>query len=170
MKQKLHIVSGGQTGVDRGALDAALQHDLPAGGWCPQGRQAEDGHIPDRYPVSVLPGANYAARTEKNVCDSEGTLILYFSSLSGGTLYTRQCCKKHDKPYLLIDGAHTTAPYAATQLADFIAAHRIDTLNVAGPRASAHPQAYRYIYQMLSTYICHATPTHTDRCQGPSAP
>jgi hypothetical protein len=88
------IVSGGQTGVDRGALDAALRVGFPCGGWCPQDRKAEDGPIPDRYPLVVLPGAGYRQRTLKNVKDSDGTVIIYANTLSGGTKLTRDFCQR----------------------------------------------------------------------------
>jgi len=85
----LRVVSGGQTGVDRGALDAALERGVPCGGWCPAGRLAEDGVIPARYPVTELRGAGYDERTRKNVEDSDGTLIVTFGRATGGTARTR---------------------------------------------------------------------------------
>jgi hypothetical protein len=84
----LRIVSGGQTGVDRAALDVALKHEMSCGGWCPDGRLAEDGIIPDKYPVKALAKSGYLQRTEQNVIDSDGTLIIYFDNLSGGTEQT----------------------------------------------------------------------------------
>jgi len=83
------IVSSGQTGVDRGALDAALAAGFACGGWCPGDRRAEDGVIPQKYPMTVLPGGSYRQRTLQNVIDSDGTAILVYGSLSGGTLLTR---------------------------------------------------------------------------------
>src|SRR6516162_4541079 len=88
------VVSGGQTGVDRGALDAALGLGVPCGGWCPDGRRAEDGVIPARYPVTELRGAGYEERTHKNVEDSDGTLIITFGQVSGGTARTLEVCRK----------------------------------------------------------------------------
>ena len=89
------VISGAQTGIDRGALDAALALGFPCGGACPQDRVAEDGRIPDRYPVIELDAGKYRARTIQNVLDSDGTLIIYFSSPSGGTEQTvAHCIKK----------------------------------------------------------------------------
>lgn len=92
------IVSGGQTGVDRAALDAGLTSGIAVGGWCPAGRRAEDGMIPERYPLLELDSPEYAARTEKNVVDSDATLVLNFGVLADGTALTVQLARKHRKP------------------------------------------------------------------------
>lgn len=97
------IISGAQTAIDRGALDAALELGFPCGGACLQDRVAEDGRIPDGYPVIELNAGKYRARTIRNVLDSDGTLIIYFSSLSGDTEQTVAHCIKKRKPYQLID-------------------------------------------------------------------
>ncbi len=99
----LKIVSGGQTGVDRGALDAALESAEQCGGWCPEGRKAEDGVIPESYPVQELKGGGYRKRTRKNVQDSDGTVIIYFGQLIGGTEQTLRYCLDEKKPYLLLN-------------------------------------------------------------------
>src|SRR5213080_1459301 len=97
------IVSGGQTGVDRAALDVALELGIPCGGWCPIGRRAEDGVIPDRYPLRQAPSANYADRTALNVRDSDGTLILARGPLRGGTALTKTFAERYGRPYLVVD-------------------------------------------------------------------
>ena len=99
----LKIISGGQTGVDRGALDAALAFEVECGGWCPAGRLAEDGTIPEHYPVVELANAGYAERTARNVADSDGTLVISKGELCGGTRETIDCCVEMGKPYLVID-------------------------------------------------------------------
>ncbi|MCU7828148.1 MAG: putative molybdenum carrier protein [Candidatus Thiodiazotropha sp. (ex Myrtea sp. 'scaly one' KF741663)] len=149
----MKIVSGGQTGVDRAALDAALETHMPAGGWCPAGRTAEDGVIPDIYPVVELTNAGYRARTRKNVIDSDATLIVYFKRLSGGTKETHGFCLTERKPYLLINAEETPTESALEELLSFIEHHKISTLNVAGPRASGDARAYGYTKQLILTAL-----------------
>ena len=119
------IISGGQTGVDRGALDAALAAQFPCGGWCPADRKAEDGPILERYPVTPLAQGGYRGRTLKNVQDSDGTVILAPGELSGGTRLTREWCRQHGKPHLVVDAAVMTEEGAAEVVLRFVAAHRI---------------------------------------------
>ncbi len=138
------LVSGGQIGVDRAALDAALELGIPCGGWCPKGRKAEDGTIPDRYPVRETPTADYRQRTAWNVRDSDGTLILVWGEPTGGTLLTVDVCHSTGKPYLMIDLADERSVVEAVQAArKWIATTLVaGVLNVAGPRASEHPVIY----------------------------
>jgi len=142
----MRIVSGGQTGVDRGALDAALDAGFNCGRWCPEGRKAEDGLIPVRYPVEELPGAGYAERTRRNVADSDGTLILYFGEITGGTLKTLRLCQHQRKPVLALDASKMQFVAASRQAIEFITQHGIKTLNVAGPRASGASAAHAFTY------------------------
>jgi hypothetical protein len=130
------IVSGGQTGVDRGALDAALALDFESGGWCPAGRRAEDGRVPPRYPVEELERGGYKARTVRNLIDSDGTLILYHQALDGGTRLTRAECEQRGRPWITIDAEYHSPAQAASAAMAFVDARGITTLNVAGPRAS----------------------------------
>lgn len=161
--KELKIVSGGQTGVDRAALDAAIKHQIDTGGWCPEGRRAEDGAIPSNYLLTELPGAGYRQRTRQNVLDSDGTLIIYFDYLSGGTELTLATCIKQKKPYLLIDGSELSVQRAAQKVERFIRDKQIRILNAAGPRGSGEPRAYDYTFETLEHYfqIClkQAAPT-----------
>jgi hypothetical protein len=153
MPHSLTVISGGQTGVDRGALDAALELGAPCGGWCPYGREAEDGRIPDRYPVTELPGADYPTRTCKNVEDSEATLIIHSGRLSAGTLLTLDTCRRFGKRVCLIDAATESAEEGARTARAFVATHDIRRLNVAGPRASQWPQAQRFAHDLIQALL-----------------
>jgi hypothetical protein len=141
----IRIVSGGQTGVDRAALDASLETGTSCGGWCPEGRLADDGEIPLHYPVSELKGAGYPERTLQNVIDSDGSAIIYFGKPAGGTAQTLQFCLERKKPYLLID--------AAELMLAFVADYSITILNIAGPRASDEASAYGYAYQAVIRFL-----------------
>ncbi|PYL35466.1 MAG: hypothetical protein DMF35_02645, partial [Verrucomicrobia bacterium] len=132
----LKIISGGQTGVDRAALDVALKYRIKCGGWCPDGRLDESGKIPDRYPLKELKHGGNEERTLRNVHDSDGTVVIYFHELEGGTGYTVGCCIEDRQPYRLIDAARYSPEDAATLMVSFVYDHDVETLNLAGPRES----------------------------------
>jgi hypothetical protein len=133
------VISGGQTGADRGALDAALARGFPCGGRCPRGRRAEDGEIPARYPVEPLAFGGYRRRTVRNIRDADGTAIFYREEITGGTELTLARCIRHHRPYRLIDLAQVTPERAAVILQRFVARHDLRVLNIAGPRESEAP-------------------------------
>jgi Circularly permutated YpsA SLOG family len=133
------IISGGQTGVDRAALDAALELGISCGGWCPKGRRAEDGIIPLKYPLEETSSPDYPQRTEFNIQDSNGTLILTWGPPLGGTLLTLKLARKHRKPYQLMDLAEAID---ALSVREWISKNEITVLNVAGPRESEAPGIY----------------------------
>jgi len=163
----LKIISGGQTGVDRGALDAALALQDECGGWCPAGRLAEDGTIPKRYPVVELPDARYAERTAQNVADSDGTLIISNGEPIGGTRETIDRCVEMDKPHLIIDHAKIPTNEIVELVLRFVGDHHIRLLNVAGPRASQWPEghktAQRIVSGILRRLVDRTTPLNTVR-------
>lgn len=128
------IVSGGQTGVDRGALDAAISLGIEHGGWCPRGRLAEDGRVPDMYELVEMNSREYPPRTEQNVIDSDATLILYRGRLSGGTNFTVQMAQKHSRPCLLVD---LDIGQDVNEVRAWLRENGVDVLNVAGPRESS---------------------------------
>lgn len=153
MTTAIKIVSGGQTGADRAALDAALELGVQCGGWCPKGRKAEDGKIPERYPVIELVGGDYRDRTLKNVEDTDGTIIFYFDTMSGGTALTHRFCRSKHKPFLLIDGCVMSAEVAAARIAGFSRSLSGKTLNIAGPRASGNESTYDFVYEVICRFI-----------------
>jgi hypothetical protein len=146
----MKIVSGGQTGVDRAALDVALELGLSCGGYCPKGRYAEDGPIADTYPLQESPTADFAQRSEWNVRDSDGTLILTLGKPIGGTALTIEFARKLRRPCLVVD---LNLPVQADTVNGWLATNRIQTLNIAGPRASESPQAYELSVAMLRNLL-----------------
>jgi len=140
------VISGGQTGVDRAALDVALKLGVPCGGWCPLGRRAEDGPLKEIYPLQETPSSAYTQRTRWNVRDSDGTVVLYWGSLSGGSVLTVELAKEHNKPCLQIDLCENALPEI---LLDWLKRHKIRTLNVAGTRESGSPGIYEEACQFL---------------------
>jgi Circularly permutated YpsA SLOG family len=147
------IISGGQTGVDRAALDAALKHNIDCGGWCPAGRLDELGRIPDQYPVNELEGGGFTERTLQNVKDSDGTVIVYSGKPSGGTEQTVRFCLEQHRPHQLLDASKIPVDEAAGLIADFVRNHKVDILNVAGPRESQWPEGYGYAYRAIEALL-----------------
>jgi hypothetical protein len=143
------IISGGQTGVDRAALDAAMMHGVDCGGWCPAGRLDEFGKIPDRYPLQELKAGGFAERTLQNVRDSDGTVIIYYEKLRGGTDQTVRFCIDEHCPHEVIDAATISPAKAALIIVDFIREEEISILNIAGPRESEWPAGYDFAFATL---------------------
>jgi hypothetical protein len=145
------VVSGGQTGVDRAALDAAIAAGIPHGGWCPRGRRAEDGVVPVRYRLREHASARYAARTAANVLDADATLVLRRGPSAGGTALTERLARRHGKPVLVVDLAGD--PDVGT-VRRWLDARRVRVLNVAGPRESQRPgigrEAARFLARVLA--------------------
>jgi len=140
------IISGGQTGVDRAALDAALALGIRCGGWCPRGRRAEDGRIPDRYPLTETPSADYQERTRENVLAGDATLILTRGPLRGGSALTARFARELDRPFRVVDLALEPEPRLLTRwLGDL----RVEVLNIAGPRESGVPGIYADSYAFV---------------------
>lgn len=147
------VVSGGQTGVDRAGLDAAQAAGLPIGGYCPKGRLAEDGTVPERYPLIELESDRYASRTEKNVVESDGTLVLNCGELSDGTRATVDFARQHGRPYLVLQ--LDQAP-DLEECRNWLKRHGLKTLNVAGPRESKCPGIYRQSLGFLQRLFAEA--------------
>jgi hypothetical protein len=136
------IVSGGQTGADQAALDVALELGIPHGGWMPKGRKTEGGPLPARYRLKEMPTDSYSKRTEQNVIDSDGTLIISHGGLKEGSDYTRKMAVKHGKPWIHIDADKQSTDAAVEMITTWISGNDIELLNVAGPPASKDPQIY----------------------------
>lgn len=145
------IVSGGQTGIDRAGLDAALEAGISCGGWCPKGRRSEDGTIPDYYPLTETTAKNYQKRTEMNVVDSDATLILCEGKPTGGTMLTIKFAQKHDKPYLVVD---LLAGADVTSVKNWLVSNVVQVLNVAGPRESKHHGIHQRGKDFLMDVLC----------------
>lgn len=143
----MKVISGGQSGVDRAALDAAIEAGLEYGGWCPKGRVAEDGIIPSQYKLIETPSSCYEQRTEWNIRDADATLVVLFGEASGGTAYTIDVAKRMGKPLFIISADDN---HAVEKVVSWIRVNCLKVLNVAGPRASFSPQVYLVARKLLS--------------------
>ncbi len=149
----MKIISGGQTGADQAALDAAITLNIPHGGWLPRGRKTENGPLPIRYALYECNSARYRDRTEKNILHADGTLIFSFGPLSGGSALTEALAIRHDRPFLHIDFERIDKTQAAAMVESWLQTMRLQTVNVAGQRASNEPRIYEAVYSLL-TEIC----------------
>jgi hypothetical protein len=157
--EPITIVSGGQTGADRAALDFAIKYGLPYTGWCPRGRRAEDDRIPERYELQETPSRSYALRTEWNIRDSDATVVFTIrEDVTGGTALTLRLAAALEKPHLHLSRTaleaepHSTKVAAATLLR-FLQVHNVGVLNVAGPRASQEPEISLFVHNVLLVAI-----------------
>jgi len=147
------LISGGQTGVDRAVLDAAIKHGIECGGYCPRGRWAEDGRISNHYPLLELEDSDPAARTRANVEDSEASVIFFRSELTGGSHLAADTARSAGKPLLLVDLADTSDAAALQLLEQFVRRHQPGSLNVAGPRASEWTAAYSRVRRIMDRWL-----------------
>ena len=151
------IVSGGQTGVDQAALAAAIASGIEHGGWCPAGRRSERGRIPAKYQLTETFERNYTVRTEKNVIESDATMILFRNELTGGTLLTERLTLKHDRPVLCVDLSNETFEESIDRIKAWLLRFSIQTLNVAGPRESTsrgiQSQAEAFLRRLLDEVL-----------------
>ena len=146
------IISGGQTGADRAALDFALAHGLPHGGWCPLGRWAEDGPLDLRYKLQETPESEPTQRTEWNVRDSDATVLFSIEeTLTGGSEKTQAFAEVYKKPFLHLP-SRKDGPGAASVLSSFLLTYKPEVLNVAGPRASEEPEVGAFTRQVLERW------------------
>ena len=151
--RRLKIVSGGQTGVDRAALDFALRHGYEHGGWCPRGRRAEDAVIPSAYQLHETASPDYGERTEKNVEEADAALIVAREKeLSGGTAFTKTFAEQHGRQVLVVCESDGVANGAAA-LSRFLKQNQVRVLNVAGPRESQAPGLGKFVEQLLAAAL-----------------
>jgi len=146
------IISGGQTGVDRAALDAALALSFPCGGWCPKGRISEDGTIPDQYPLKEMPTAQYPPRTRKNIAESDGTLIVVakLPASGRGTRLTIKAAHEAKKPVLVVARKRKKVSHKIVEkILAWCEQHNIRTLNVAGTRGSKDPLIHEKTQELI---------------------
>lgn len=143
------IISGGQTGADRAALDFAIDNDFLYGGWLPKGRKTENGRLPEKYHLQEMPTGDYSKRTLQNVLDSDGTLIVSHGFLTGGSALTREFAVMHKKHWIHIDMNELSLPEAAEKLSSWLTEREIKVLNVAGPKASKDPKIYKAAFRLL---------------------
>ena len=140
------IISGGQTGVDRAALDIAISEGIPCGGSCPAGRAADDGPIPDKYPLLETADRDHMVRTENNVRDSDGSLLLYRDNLQGGTAYAVEMARQMGRPAMTVD---VNNPPPIADVVGWIQTNRLQVLHIGGQRENSSPG----IYQQASAFI-----------------
>jgi hypothetical protein len=145
------IISGGQTGADQAALDAALKLDIPHGGWIPKGKITENGPLPDKYQLDEMPTTSYPKRTVQNIIGSDGTLIISRGGLTGGSAYTRKMAVKHHRPWLHINLNRTPSFGASVKINIWVLENDIEVLNVAGPRASKDPEIYQLVKDIIES-------------------
>lgn len=151
------LISGGQTGVDRAVLDAALAFNFPCGGWCPSGREAEDGVIATHYPLQPLVSGGYSERSLRNVLAADGTVLIYFGYLSSGTEETLKYCLQYQRPYKLLDASELSPQRSGELILQFTQYAKTVVLNVTGVRASKQAQAYDYTYACITQLLSQCT-------------
>jgi len=147
------IISGGQTGADRAALDFAIDHDMPYGGSVPKGRRTEDGRLPVKYHLQEMPTGDYSKRTLQNVLDSDGTVIVSHGFLTGGSALTREFAIQHKKHWIHIDLKELPLQEAAESLSSWLQENEIKVLNVAGPKAGKDPKIYEATSRLLKNTL-----------------
>lgn len=157
------IISGGQTGADQGALDAAIDCNIPHGGSIPAGRLTEAGVLPERYNLVEMTTDSYPARTAQNVKDGDATLIVSHGALSGGSALTRDLAARYGRPCMHIDLEQYDRDSAVQAVAEWLQEHQVRTLNVAGPRASSDPRIHQSTYRLVSDLLQRGTGIDRER-------
>lgn len=144
------VVSGGQTGADRAALDAAMACGIACGGWCPAGRHADDGVIPERYPLQETADMDHTVRTENNVRDSDGTLVFYRGALQGGTAYAVLMARHLGRPVLAVN---LDEPFSVADIVAWIERSGIRVIHIGGQRESSSPGIYAAVRRCVAEIL-----------------
>ncbi len=147
------IVSGGQTGVDQAALDAAIAHGVDYGGWLPVGRRTENGPLPARYRMNVLSFGGYPHRTRRNVLDSGATLIIANGPLTGGSALTAKIARSEGKPFMFVDLTKFGKKESVVFVNEWLHKNRPEILNIAGPRASSDETIYETAFNLIGELL-----------------
>ena len=164
----LRIISGGQTGADQAALDAAIAMGVPHGGFLPRGRLTENGPLPDGYALVEMPSRSYPKRTEQNVLAADGTAIFSHGPLKGGSRLTRDLAQRHGKPWIHLDFDQVPADRVAETVSEWVCRHGIEVLNVAGSRASEDRRIYRHTYEAVGRLLALLHPRASNDASGGS--
>jgi len=143
------IISGGQTGADRAGLDVAIARGIPHAGWCPKGRKSEDGPLPGCYQLTETRNASYLVRTERNVADSDATVLFTPGALTGGSKRTAEFAKIHGRPLLHIAVEKASDDFSVDRIVAFLSVYPITRLNVAGSRESKAPGIHANVFRLL---------------------
>ncbi len=147
------IISGGQTGADQAGLDAAIKNSIPHGGAIPKGRMTENGVLSEKYKLEEMTAKSYPKRTEKNVMDSDGTVIFTHGKLTGGSLLTHKKAVENGKPVIHLDLLTVDIEQAGAALSQFIIDNNIEVLNVAGARASKDERIYGTVFEIVDNVL-----------------
>jgi len=151
---KIKIISGGQTGADRAALDAAIELGLDYGGAIPRGRLTENGSLDLKYKrMTEIETEIYSARTEKNVVDSDATLLFTLGRIGEGTALTMKLAERYNKPHLHIELTEKTDKIAVGIINKWLKETRPSILNVAGSRESTSRGVYARVYSILKNVL-----------------
>ena len=150
----IKIISGGQTGADRAALDAGIERGIPHGGWLPKGRAAEDGPLGQQYRLQELDSYRYRDRTRKNVVESDGTLIVSYGPLTGGSALTEALAVRYNRPCLHLDMEYFSLDDAVAAVEQWLERNAVRILNVAGPRASSDERIYETVRGIILSIRC----------------
>ena len=145
------MISGGQIGAEQAALDVAIKLGVSHSGWIQKGRRTQSWTLPEKYQLKEMDTASFKGRIERNVTDSDGTLIISHGSLAGGADYSREMTVKHNRPCLHINLRETPGFFAASTINTWALENSIEVLNVTGSRSSEDAEIYKATMDVLES-------------------